>query len=368
MPTQNDESTKPLDSSQVSSNLSGAIDWTKERKFTLVQPLAKKQVIKRKSARKFSADFIFKGKKSFNEIKNMEKKYNSDTEVNTGTNGDQDNQDFGKTGIKKFFNMLKHQWISVTHKNNRIQIAPVDSEQRILELITLSKQYGVICEKDKFEIANLIRANKGIPSEIRKDLWMLCTGATRAKLNNPNYYSTYSEIDYFEDGDKSDSLNYENSKLAYPLLQSYGKMPDIHKRQIELDLDRTFAEYPKFIINNPKNYKKMSNILRSYSKRNAGIGYCQGMNYVAATLFRVVDDEEDTFWLLCNLLESILPLDYYSQMIEVIVDQKVFVNLLQSRKPELFKHLSNMGLDFAIILFQWFICIFSSQLNREATE
>jgi hypothetical protein len=79
------------------------------------------------------------------------------------------------------------------------------------------------------------------------------------------------------------------------------------------------------------------------------------MSYLAATIHRVVDDEEDSFWLFTNLLESILPLDYYSQMIDVLVDQKVFVHLLQKTKPKIFLHLQQNGIDVAIVLFQWFI-------------
>lgn len=92
------------------------------------------------------------------------------------------------------------------------------------------------------------------------------------------------------------------------------------------------------------------------------------MNYLAATLMKVIDDEEDAFWTFCNLIEVILPLDYYSQMVEVIIDQAVFVSLFQHYKPKLFKHLQNMGLDVAIVLFQWFVCVFSSQLNDDVTQ
>ena len=55
-------------------------------------------------------------------------------------------------------------------------------------------------------------------------------------------------------------------------------------------------------------------------------------------------------------------------MIEVLVDQKVFIKILQETKPELFKHFANLELDVALVLFQWFLWIFSSQFNQEVTE
>lgn len=92
------------------------------------------------------------------------------------------------------------------------------------------------------------------------------------------------------------------------------------------------------------------------------------MTFLSAIVLRAVKDEENTFWILVNLLESILPLDYYSNMVEVLVDQKVFLYLLQQRKPGLYQHLLEIGLDVAMILLQWFLCIFTTQLKREAAE
>jgi hypothetical protein len=35
-------------------------------------------------------------------------------------------------------------------------------------------------------------------------------------------------------------------------------------------------------------------------------------------------NEEEAFWTLCMILETILPVDYYSNMIGVLIDQKIF--------------------------------------------
>ena len=39
----------------------------------------------------------------------------------------------------------------------------------------------------------------------------------------------------------------------------------------------------------------------------SGVGYCQGMNYVAGLIILVLRDEEKSFWLLVCLLNEILP-------------------------------------------------------------
>ena len=52
------------------------------------------------------------------------------------------------------------------------------------------------------------------------------------------------------------------------------------------------------------------------------MGYCQGVNFIAARLLTCMKEEE-AFWVLNQIIEKYLPLDYYSNMVGVLVDQKV---------------------------------------------
>ena len=151
-----------------------------------------------------------------------------------------------------------------------------------------------------------------------------------------------------------------------PLLDSYRDMPDAYREQIDLDLKRTFADDD--FMNNKEQVEKTMNILLSYAKRNTAIGYWQGMNYLAGMIIRVIDDEEDAFWVLTNLFETILPLDYFCLMTEILIDQKIIIQILQKKKLKLFKHLQHIGLDFAIISFQWLICLLSANLTKCVAE
>lgn len=60
-------------------------------------------------------------------------------------------------------------------------------------------------------------------------------------------------------------------------------------------------------------------VLAAYVLRNPTIGYCQGMNNIVAKLISAMD-EEDAFWTFCQTIEQILPLDYYSNMLGVLVE------------------------------------------------
>lgn len=144
-------------------------------------------------------------------------------------------------------------------------------------------------------------------------------------------------------------------------------MPDPYVEQIELDIRRTFTEDEGF-NNNKDHHSKLLNILLAYAKRNTSVGYCQGMNYLGGMIVRVVENEEEAFWVFTSLFENILPLDYFCLMTEILVDQKVFLHILQKKKAKLYKHLQNIGLDFAIISFQWLVCLLSANLEKCISE
>ena len=49
-------------------------------------------------------------------------------------------------------------------------------------------------------------------------------------------------------------------------------------------------------------------------------------------------DEEQAFWMLSSLLESFLPLDYYTKLLGVLVDHNVLNVLIEDRLPEIYEH------------------------------
>ena len=51
------------------------------------------------------------------------------------------------------------------------------------------------------------------------------------------------------------------------------------------------------------------------------------MNFLVARMLEVADEEE-SFWMLCQLTESLVPIDYYSNLLGVLIDLKVLRELL----------------------------------------
>ena len=64
------------------------------------------------------------------------------------------------------------------------------------------------------------------------------------------------------------------------------------------------------------------------------IGYCQGMNFIIGRISKYVKNNEHGFWLFVHLVEGILPINFYTQLIGVQVDVKVFNILLNEKLPK----------------------------------
>lgn len=74
------------------------------------------------------------------------------------------------------------------------------------------------------------------------------------------------------------------------------------------------------------------------------------MNFIAARLL-VCMSEEEAFWTLNQIIEKYLPLDYYSNMVGVLVDQKVLQIFMQKRLPKLVEHLRANDFSLDLIAF-----------------
>ena len=92
----------------------------------------------------------------------------------------------------------------------------------------------------------------------------------------------------------------------------------------------------------------MKNVLMCYSIRNSSIGYCQGFNFLVLRLLEVLKGEvifififiyfqEEAFWVFCELIEEILPLNYYSEMCGIMADMQIIFNLMKKIMPQIFE-------------------------------
>ena len=134
-------------------------------------------------------------------------------------------------------------------------------------------------------------------------------------------------------------------------------------RYIEKDVDRTFANHPKFQAQ--QGVESLKKCLIAFSMMHPNIGYCQSLNFLAGILLLFMP-EEDTYWMLHSMVELLLPKDYYSPgMLGVHTDTKVLKVLLAQHNPPVANHLNQLRVDVTICSLEWFLCLYVNTLPIE---
>jgi len=64
--------------------------------------------------------------------------------------------------------------------------------------------------------------------------------------------------------------------------------------------------------------------------------------------------------MFCHLIENVMNCDYYSNLIEMIVDQNMFKNLFKIILPKIYKKLRQKDFDIDSFNMNWFISIFTN--------
>ncbi|TDH09582.1 hypothetical protein EPR50_G00088650 [Perca flavescens] len=187
------------------------------------------------------------------------------------------------------------------------------------------------------ELKALFRS--GVPHEHRSQVWRWCVSFHVKKFRDhlaPDYYETL--------------LNVAQDK------------PNPASKQIELDLLRTLPNNKHYSSPSAGGIQKLRNILMAFSWRNPDIGYCQGLNRLAAIALLYLD-QEDAFWCLIAIVEVFMPRDYYTKtLLGSQVDQRVFKDLMSEKLPRLHAHFEQYKVDFSLITFNWFLVVFVDSL------
>ncbi len=103
------------------------------------------------------------------------------------------------------------------------------------------------------------------------------------------------------------------------------------------------------------------------NRRNPLVGYCQGLNLVVCRLLDFLNEEE-AFWVLTRIIEVIIPIDFYTNMLGVLVDQHILKDVLSVKNPKLYKHFMKVGLDPTIPSMQWLVTLFANTMHFEVTQ
>ncbi|XP_067902492.1 ecotropic viral integration site 5 protein homolog isoform X2 [Heterodontus francisci] len=177
------------------------------------------------------------------------------------------------------------------------------------------------------------RIYKGIPLQLRGQIWSLLLDLEKLKSENEG--------------------KYEKMKI-----QAQSVSADI--KQIDLDVNRTFRDHIMFRDRYGVKQQALFHVLAAYSVYNTEVSYCQGMSQLAAILLMYLN-EEDAFWALSQLITDqkhamhgfFIPGFPKLQRFQAHHDQ-----ILSKLMPKLKKHMDKEQMSTGIYTTKWFLQCF----------
>ncbi|KRY39539.1 Small G protein signaling modulator 3 -like protein [Trichinella spiralis] len=209
---------------------------------------------------------------------------------------------------------------------------------RVVEDLTWEKVESFLPRSE--ELASLVRA--GVPHSLRPYVWPRLCGATRRRQRaDYTYADMLNELKKVDDQDDNDD---------YSL--TFG--------QIEKDLMRTLPNNVCFASPDGVGVGRLRRILRSIALAFPDVGYCQGMGVIAATLLLFLD-EENAFWMMCTILDDLLPDRYFSDsLLGSAVDQRIFRLLIADLLPDVDAVFRTHDIEPSLVTLHWFLTLYAS--------
>lgn len=134
---------------------------------------------------------------------------------------------------------------------------------------------------------------------------------------------------------------------------------------IEADVLRTFPNNPTF--QQAGGPDQLRRILRTLAAGDPELGYCQSMNFLAATFILVLGDESYAHLAVRQLLVKLSTRCWYTDgMKQLRADTAVLEDLVRERLPNVYALLRSHRFDFLFVSSKWFLCLFATTLEGEA--
>ncbi|XP_044537342.1 USP6 N-terminal-like protein isoform X2 [Gracilinanus agilis] len=164
------------------------------------------------------------------------------------------------------------------HESELPSRSALEEKQKVQEIERVDKWLKMLKKWDKYRASEKMarRVYKGIPLQVRGQVWALLLDVEKVKMENPGKYEEMKE--------KAQSSSAEI-------------------KQIDLDINRTFRNHIMFRERYGVKQQALFHVLSAYSVYNTEVSYCQGMSQIGAILLMYLN-EEDAFWALAQLLAN----------------------------------------------------------------
>lgn len=130
---------------------------------------------------------------------------------------------------------------------------------------------------------------------------------------------------------------------------------------IDRDLGRTFPGHRRF--ETEAGQVSLRNVLHAFACHLPQVGYCQGLNFIAALLLVVFVDEERAFWAFASAIKTLGVQDYYAEgMVLLRADVEVLTKVLAQKAPKTSNRMREQGVELMSIVSEWFLTWFAKSL------
>ena len=221
---------------------------------------------------------------------------------------------------------------------------------------------------------NLIRSRKH-ESDVFIPFWN-----TLLSIRDPSYREVADERMDFQvlEDEYSDIYSYLNNARLMRTEHTDG--------EISRDVVRTFQRHQLFRNTENGGQAVLERVLRRISETNWGLGYCQGMNYVAgAIMIAQIDPDVKASYLeksqpSCKITNpstvASTTYEIFSHLIHALGLRELWGfglpaisfytyalrYYLKITNPAILEHLGNIGYELSIVVARWFIPLFSDSL------
>uniref|UniRef100_A0A8C7N6E4 USP6 N-terminal-like protein n=1 Tax=Oncorhynchus kisutch TaxID=8019 RepID=A0A8C7N6E4_ONCKI len=221
------------------------------------------------------------------------------------------------------------------HENELPSYDSVEEKQKHLEVERTSKWLKMMKSWDKYKNSEKLvrRIYKGIPLQLRGEVWCLLLDVPKIKEEKKDFYE----------------------KLK---LRARGLSPDV--RQIDLDVNRTYRDHVMFMTRYDVKQQALFHVLTAYSVYNTEVGYCQGMSQITALLL-IYMNEEDAFWALVKLLSGqkhAMHGFFIPGFPKLMRFQEHHDRILKKMMPKLKSHLDTQEVFTSLYTMKWFFQCF----------
>ncbi|XP_062475121.1 USP6 N-terminal-like protein [Pezoporus occidentalis] len=211
----------------------------------------------------------------------------------------------------------------------------LEEKQKQQEIERVDKWLKMLKKWSKYRNSDKMcrRVYKGIPLQVRGQVWSLLLDVEKMKKENEGKYEQMKE-------------------------QAKSFSSEI--KQIDLDVNRTFRNHIMFRDRYGVKQQALFHVLSAYSVYNTEVSYCQGMSQIAAILLMYLN-EEDAFWALAQLLTNqrhamhgfFIPGFPKLQRFQAHHEQ-----ILSKMVPKLKKHMDKEQMTTGIYTTKWFLQCF----------